>query len=180
MSTTELKIPQAEFLLTYSEAAIKKALSKYSFKFTVDGVDCRVWQDPDDNTYRCFDCGNAAELFSELTAQIEQSIKGCGSKTHIDILDLRKFAIKHIQAMIKVEQALEEAPESERQYKLLTLRLIDRESLSPAEQCALEVMKEGGEELKKLGTIIGTPDEQIVDEYVNRLAKLRDKTEKPH
>jgi hypothetical protein len=41
-------------------------------------------------------------------------------------------------------------------------------------------MKEGGEELKKLGTIIGTPDEEIVDEYVNRLAKLRDKTEKPH
>jgi len=39
------------------------------------------------------------------------------------------------------------------------------------------VMKEGGEELKKLGTI-GTPDEEIVDEYVNRLAKLRDKTEK--
>ena len=156
MANTESKIPEAEFLLTYSEAAIKKALSKYSFKFTVDGVDCRVWQHPDDNTYRYFDCGNAAELFSELTAQIEQAIKGCGSKTHIDILDLRKFAIKHIQAMIKVEEALEEAPESERQYKLLNLRLIDRESLSPAEQCALEVMKEGREELKKLGTIIGT------------------------
>src|SRR6202048_525135 len=100
--------------------------------------------------------------------------------THIGILDLRKFAIKHIQAMIKVEQALEEAAESERQYKLLNLRMIDRESLSPAAECALEGRKEGGEELKKRGTIIGTPDEEIVDEYVNRLTKLRDKTEKPH
>ena len=70
MTNTESKIPEPDFLLTYSKAAIKKALSKYSFKFTVDGVDCRVWQDPDDNTYRYFDCGNAAELFSELTAQI--------------------------------------------------------------------------------------------------------------
>jgi hypothetical protein len=181
MSTTESKIPQAEVLLTYSEAAIKNTLSKYSFKFTVDGVDCRVCQDPDNNNYRYFDCGNAAELLSELAAQIEQSIKGCGSKTHIDILDLRKFAIKHIQAMIKVEQAFEEAPESERQYKMLNLRLIDRESLSPAEQCALEVMKEGGKELKKLGTIIGMPDDEIVDvDTQTILAKQREKTEKPN
>jgi hypothetical protein len=170
MTNTESK--KSKVLVTYSEAAIKKALSKYSVKFTVEGVDCRVWQDPDNHTVRNFECGDAADLFFELSAQIEQAIKGCGSKSHIDILDLRKFAIKHIQAMIKVEQSLEEAPESERKYKLLELGRFDRASLSPASQRAL---KWAGEEWKKMGIISGT-DEEIVDEYVDRL--LREQTEK--
>jgi hypothetical protein len=141
MSNTPSKFHTATVRVTYSKPVLEKAWLKYSFDFTIDEVPCRTWYDPE-NDVSCFDCGDAGEQLHQLTQHVEQCIKECGAASEIDTFDLRKFACKHLQAMIKVEKELQRAPASERHCKVLNSEPVDVEKLSLEEQCVLEVLQE--------------------------------------
>jgi hypothetical protein len=129
MSNTECKLQEADLQVSYSDTALKKAYSKYSFHFKIDGDACRTWFDPEKDL-AFFDCGDTGEQLYELSREIERVIEECVSKTSIDILDLRKFALKHIQAMIRVEKELQKAPASERRWEVVKSKPIDLDKLS--------------------------------------------------
>jgi hypothetical protein len=141
MSNTPSKFHTATVRVTYSKPVLEKAWLKYSFGFTVDGEAYRIWHNPEKEVV-CFDCGDAGELLYQLTREIELAVKQCGARSDIDVLDLRKFACKHLQAMIKVEKELQRAPASERHCKVLNSEPVDVEKLSLEEQCVLEVLQE--------------------------------------
>jgi hypothetical protein len=172
MSNIESKFSEADLLMTYSKAALKKAHLKYSFDFSIAGAACRTWYDPEkDGAY--FDCGDGGESLFQLTREIERAIEECGSKSDIDILDLRKFVFKHVQAMIRVEKELQRTPASERHWKVLDAKPIDLEKLSLEKQCLLEVLHEQVEKAESEGTVGDgyTITKEMVD------AKMREKLE---
>jgi hypothetical protein len=176
MSTTSSKLNTATVQLTYSEPALKKAWLKYSFDFTIDEVPCRTWYDPE-NDVSCFDCGDAGEQLHQLTQHVEQCIKECGAASEIDTFDLRKFACKHLQAMIKVEKELQCAPASEHRWEALNMTPLDLEKLSLEEQCMFEVVQEQLEKQKTtfdengFGDVTYTITKEMVE------AKMREKSE---
>jgi hypothetical protein len=116
-----------------------------------------------------FDCGDAGESLFQLKQEIEQSIKQCYAKLDINLLDLRKFVFRHLQAMIKVEKELERSPVSERSYKLV--KPVDVEKLSLKGQCFYELFQE---QLDK-HTADGTGGDVIITEEMIE-AKMREKT----
>jgi hypothetical protein len=178
MSNTECKLQEADLQVSYSDTALKKAWLKYSFDFTIDGKACRTWYDPE-NDLECFDCGDAAEFLYQLTQKIEKSIAECGAKLEVDVLDVRKFAFKHLQALIRVEKKLQRSPMSERRYEVVDSKPLDMEKLSFEEQCMVEVMQEQLEKQKTtfdengLGDVTHTITKEMVE------AKMREKSE-PH
>jgi hypothetical protein len=93
----------------YFEDDLKKAYSKYSFNYTINGTACRTWYDSDGEVAH-FHGGTAGEFLFQLTMEIERSIEECSAKSGIDILDLRKFALKHVQAVIRVNNGLRRSP----------------------------------------------------------------------
>jgi hypothetical protein len=149
---------------------------KYSFDFTIDGEACQTWCDPENNRV-CFDCGNLAEFLNQLTLKIDRAIKQCESKSEIDILDVRKFALKHIEAMIRVEKELQGAPDSERHFELLNSKPVDVEKLSDEERCMFEVLEEQLEKAESDGAVgegvVGDRVYTITKEMVE--AKMREK-----
>jgi hypothetical protein len=176
MSNTPSKLHTATVQMTYSKPVLKKAWLKYSFGFTIDGDAYRTWQDPEKEVV-CFDCGDVGEQLHQLTQQIEQSINECGANSEIDTFDLRKFACKHLQAMIKVEKELQCAPASEHRWEVLNTTLLDLEKLSLEEQCMFEVVQEQLEKQKTtfdengLGDVTYTVTKEMVE------AKMREKSE---
>jgi hypothetical protein len=179
MSNTESKFHEADVMVTYSDAALKKAYLKYSFDFTIDGDACRTWYDPEKDV-ACFDCGDAGEELYQLSREIERAIKECESKSCIDILELRKFALKHIKAMIRVEKELQNAPASERRWEVLKSKPLDLDKLSLEEQCIWEVAQEQIEKAENEGAVgNGAPGDityTVTKEMVE--AKMREKTQK--
>jgi hypothetical protein len=107
VANTESKLHEVDPI--YFEDDLKKAYSKYSFNYTINGTACRTWYDSDEEVAH-FDGGNAGEFLFQLTMEIERSIEECGAKSGIDIHDLRKFALKHVQAVIRVDNGLRRAP----------------------------------------------------------------------
>jgi hypothetical protein len=95
--------------MTYSEAAINKAYSKYSFGFNLDGVACRAGYDPQKSKLYIDGPATGSELL-DLAVQVDRAIHQ--SESDLDPLDVRKFLCKHLRAMIKVEQELQRAPVS--------------------------------------------------------------------
>src|SRR5262249_11254368 len=130
---------------TYSDAVLKKAWSKYSFDFKVDGVACHAWYDHQKR--RC--CAewpdNAAGLF-DLAEEVDHIIRQ--SKADLDPLDIHKFLCKHLRAMMKVEQELQRAPLSERCLELLDSKPIDMNDMSLECQCFLEVIQDQSEKAR--------------------------------
>jgi hypothetical protein len=118
MSNVDTKRMKGELWVTYSEAAYKKAYSKYSFEFTIHGVAYRVWYDLEKDT-TFFDCGDKADTLFPLTEEIDRLIYEGHSKNRIDIIDLHKFVCKHLRTMIKVLQEMQRAPASERCNQVL-------------------------------------------------------------
>jgi hypothetical protein len=176
MSNTPSKFHTATVQLTYSEAARKNAWSKYSFDFTFDGKTWRTWYDPE-NEAICFDCGDAAEELHQLVQKIDDALADCEAKLEVDVLDARKFAFKHLQAMIKVEKELQRSPMSERRYEVVESKPLDMEKLSFEQQCIAEVMRE---EIEKQKTTfdengVGDVTYTITKEMVE--AKMREKSE---
>jgi hypothetical protein len=125
MSNTECKLQEADLQVSYSDTALKKAYSKYSFHFKINGDACLTWYDPEKDQLAFFNCGDDGEPLRQLAREIERAIEECESKTSIDVLDLRKFACKHLQAMVKVEKELQKAPASERRWEVVKSTPID-------------------------------------------------------
>ena len=95
----------------------------------------------------------------------------------VDVLDVRKFACKHLQALIRVEKELQRSPMSERRYEVLDSKPLDLEKLSFEEQCMFEVVQEQLEKQKTtfdengLGDVTHTITKEMVE------AKMRDKSQ---
>jgi hypothetical protein len=109
MSDTQSKSHEADRDPIYFEADLHKAYSEYAFNFTIDGAPCRTWYDPEKEVVH-FDAGDAGESLFQLMIEIERSIEKCFEKSDVDHLDLRKFALKHLQAMIRVGKKLQRVP----------------------------------------------------------------------
>jgi hypothetical protein len=95
-------------------------------------------------------------------------------------LELRKFALKLIQAMIRVEKELQNAPASERRWEVLKSKPLDLDKLSLEEQCIWEVAQEQIEKAENEGAVgNGAPGDityTVTKEMVE--AKMREKTQK--
>jgi hypothetical protein len=172
------KFSEADLEVTYSETALKKAYLKYSFDFAIDGEAHRAWYDPGEDA-ALFDCGDAGESLFQLTREIEKALEQCGSKSDIAIIDLRKFALKHVQAMIRVDEELQRTPASERHWKVLNATPVDLEKLSLEEQCLLEVLREQVDKAESEGAVgEGAPGEKVY--YITKEmveAKMREKAQ---
>jgi hypothetical protein len=177
MSNVESKFATAYVQESYSDAVLKRAWSKYSFNYKIDGEACHTWYDS--NTGKVgFDYEEEAEELFNLTEEIDRVIRESHSKADIDVLDLRKFACKHLRAMIKVEQELQRAPASERCYKASNVKPIDMDKLSLEEQCVLEALQEQIEKANPPGSNECRPDDvtyTITKEMVE--AKMAEKAQ---
>jgi hypothetical protein len=88
------------------QKAERQAILKYSFNFTTDGDRYRVWYDPDKDAI-CTDCdSDTEESLREFALALEQLIKEYAGISDIDDLDLKKFAVKHLKATMKVDKEL--------------------------------------------------------------------------
>src|ERR1700730_13500123 len=125
MSNVESKFATAYVQASYSAAALKRAWSKYSFNYKIGGEAFRAWYDSntgevglwgtsyDSNTGAVDYEADEADVLFNLTTKIDRVIRESHSESYIDVLDLRRFACKHLQAMIKVDKKLQRAPASE-------------------------------------------------------------------
>lgn len=158
---------------TYSDAAVAKAMSKYSFGFKIDGVAYHCGYDPQESKLYIEGPATRAELL-DLIEKVEAIFRE--SKLGVDDLDARKFLCKHLRAMMKVKEELRRAPLSERNYEVLDSKPIDMTGLSLEEQCILEVIQEQREKANQVAIGNGTPDDvthTITVEMVE--AKMKEK-----
>jgi hypothetical protein len=174
MSNTESKLMEANLQETYSDAALAKARSRYSFKYKIAGTAYTVSYDPKKGAL--LSCDEHGELF-DLAQEIEHVIREF--KRDFSIFDVRRFLCKHLQAMIKVGQALQHTSASERRYEVLNSKPIDTEGLSLEDQCLFEVIQEQSEKANNAATANGKPDDvtyTVTKEMVE--AKMRERTQK--
>jgi hypothetical protein len=168
---------EGDVKMTYSEAAVKKAYSKYGFTFKIDGEICSTWYDQKKHRIiiDClFDGGKLVALGQEVERLINEVPDDFKS------LDVRKFLFKYIRTMAKVEEELKRATISERRYELLNSKPLDLESLSLEEQCLAEVLLEQSEKDEKAAAATGQStnvvEGMITAEMVK--AKLEEKKRK--
>jgi hypothetical protein len=158
---------------TYSDAAVAKAMSKYSFEFKIDGVASRAGYDPQKSKLYIDGPATGSE-FIALAEKVEVLIDS--KADDLDPLDVRKFLCKHLRAMTKVGEAFQRAPASERRFELLDSKPIDLTGMSLEDQCILEVLQEQGEKANQAAIADGTPDDvtfTVTAEMVK--AKLKEK-----
>jgi hypothetical protein len=173
MKNVESKCKEGIVRETYSDAALRKAWSKYSFRFKIDGVTCRAGYDPQENKLYIDGPATGAELLY-LVDKLEVMIRE--SKSDLNSLDIRRFLWKHLRAMMKVEQELQRASVSERRFELLDSEPVDMEEMSLADQCLLEVIEEQSKKANQAAVANGTPDDvtyKVTAEMVE--AKMKDK-----
>jgi hypothetical protein len=122
-------------------------------------------------------CDEHGELF-DLAQEIEHVIREF--RRDFSIFDVRRFLCKHLQAMIKVGQALQHEPASERRYEVLNSKPVDMENLSLEEKCLYEVLQEEVKKAVDDGAVgDGAPSDvtyTITKEMVE--AKMRERTQK--
>ena len=156
MENSEVRFEEGTLRQTYSGAAWKRAMSKYSVDFEVNGKRYSAWVNPHDGGYYS-DCPNPQrEGLCEFVAELEQIIRQ--PKPHLDSLTVRKFLCEHLRAMIEVETELLDSPVAECQRELLNSKPVDMEKLSLEEQWLLELMKEEAEKANEAG-VNGTPND---------------------
>src|SRR6478735_6588060 len=108
MLKPESKVCEGNVQETYSETTLKKAWSKYSFEFKIDGVTCQAGYDRQLEKFYA-ECPETAPEASELAHKVfglaeKVELVMRQSNSDLDPLDARKFLCKHLRAMIKVEQ----------------------------------------------------------------------------
>jgi hypothetical protein len=162
---------------TLPDAAKNKAMAKYySFDYTIDGAPCDIRYDP--VTERTlYNCEEAIDAVADVVDRIERVIGAKVSKSGIDTLDLRKFLCKHMQAMVKVEQALRRGRASKRRRKVIDLK---PEAFYPKEQCMLEAIQEQSAKANNAAAANGTPDDvkyTVTKDMVK--AKMQEKAQQP-
>jgi hypothetical protein len=173
MEKLQPKLMEGDIQETYSESLLRKAWSKYSFEFKVDGVVCRVWYDQQEGL--CAKCSDTGAELLHVAEQVEEIIRE--SKCNLDRPQVRQVLCKHLRAMIKVERELQRAPASERRFKLLNAKPLDKNGMSLEDQCLLEVLQEQSEKVNQAAAANGTPDDvkyEVTAEMV--AAKMQGKT----
>jgi len=117
MEGSEVRIEEGTLRQTYVGEAWKRAMSKYSVDFEVNGKRYSAWFNPQDDGFYS-DCpAPQREGLCEFVAELEQIIRQ--PKPHLDSLTVRKFLCEHLRAMIEVETELRYRPASECEYELL-------------------------------------------------------------
>jgi hypothetical protein len=127
---------------TYSEKAVRRALSKYSFLFKFAGVSCRAGYDPPNNSFYIDGAIDCQDDLLDLAADVEELIRTTKPMLAPALLDLYRFLCNHLKAMMKVQQELQRAPLSERRFEFLDEQPVDKNDLSLEEQCLFELMDE--------------------------------------
>ena len=156
MEHSEVRIEEGTLRQTYSGAAWKRAMCRYSVDFEVNGKRYSAWFNPQDDGFYS-DCpAPQREGLCEFVAELEQIIRQ--PKPHLDSLTVRKFLWEHLRAMIKVETELLDSPVAEYQSEILNPKPIDMENLSQEEQFLFELIKEGREKANAAG-VTGTPSD---------------------
>jgi len=156
MEHSGVRFEEGTLRQTYSGAAWKRAMCRYSVDFEVNGKRYSAWVNPHDGGYYS-DCPNPQrEGLCEFVAELEQIIRQ--PKPHLDSLSVRKFLCEHLRAMIEVETELLDSPVAECQRELLNSKPVDMEQLSLEEQWLLELMTEEAEKANAAG-VNGTPSD---------------------
>jgi hypothetical protein len=154
MENSGVKIEEGTLRQTYAGAAWRRAMSKYSVAFEVNGKGYSAWVNPHDGGYYS-DCPNPPrEGLCEFVAELEQIIRQ--PKPHLDSLTVRKFLCEHLRAMIEVETELLDNPVAECRSELLNPKPVDMEKLSLEEQWLFELIKEEAEKANE-ARVNGTP-----------------------
>lgn len=149
MENSEVKIEEGTLRQTYSGAAWKRAMSKYSVDFEVNGKRYSAWFNPQDDGFYS-DCPNPQrEGLYEFVAELERIIRQ--PKPHLDSLTVRKFLCEHLRAMIEVEAEPRDNPVADCQSELLNPKPVDMEKLSLEEQWLFELIKEEADKAKPDG-----------------------------
>ena len=177
MENAELKLIEGTVRETYSDATLARALSKYSFRFKIDGVACRAWYDRQKNELLIDGPDKGAEL-PDLVDKLEAIIRE--TKSGLDPLDVRTFLRKHLQATTKVEQASQRVPVSERRFELLNSKPVDISGMSLEDQCLLEVLQEQRQKANEAAVANGALDDvtyKVTAEMVE--AKMKEKMQQP-
>ena len=131
MESSGVIIEEGILRQTYSGAAWKRAMSKYSFDFEVNGKRYSAWFNPQDDGFYS-DCpAPQREGLCEFVAELEQIIRQ--PKPNLDSLTVRKFLWEHLRAMIEVETELLDSPVAECRREFLNLEPGDLKKLSPEE-----------------------------------------------
>jgi hypothetical protein len=183
MLKLESKVCEGNVQETYSETTLKKAWSKYSFEFKIDGVTCQAGYDRQLEKFYA-ECPETAPEASELAHKVfglaEKVELVMRQSNGLDQLDARKFLCKHLRAMIKVEQELQRAPASERRYELSNSKPIDTEGASLEDQCFLEVIQEQSEKANNAAAANGKPDDVTYTVTADMVeAKMKEKLQQP-
>jgi hypothetical protein len=121
MSNAESKLLEGDVQETYSEAVLKRAWSKYSFKFKIREVACQAGYDRQLDTFyiKCPETAPEASKLGQkmfcLAEKVERMMRQ--SNSDLDALDTRKFLCEHLRATIKVEHELQRAPASAKMHE---------------------------------------------------------------
>jgi hypothetical protein len=177
MENVESKFMEGTVRETYSDAAVAKAASKYSFAFKIGGVVSHAGYDPQKDRLYIEGPATGSE-FIALAEKVEALIDS--KADDLAPLDVRKFLCKHLRATIKVEQELQRTPLSERPFELLDSKPIGMNDLPLEHQCILEVLQEQSEKANQAAIANGTPDDvkyEITAEMVE--AKMKEKSVQP-
>src|ERR1700730_11302579 len=154
MEGSEVRIEQGTLRQTYSGAAWRKAMSKYSVEFEVNSKRYSAWFNPQDDGFYS-DCPPPKrKILYGAAAELERIIRQ--PKPRLDSLTVRKFLWEHLRAMIQVETELLDNPVAECQRELLNSKPVDMEKLSLEEQWLLEPIKEEAEKANE-ARVNGTP-----------------------
>jgi hypothetical protein len=121
MLKLESKVCEGNVQETYSETTLKRAWSKYSFKFKIREVACQAGYDRQlDTCYiKCPETAPKASKLGQkmfcLAEKVERMMRQ--SNSDLDALDTRKFLCEHLRATIKVEHELQRAPASAKMHE---------------------------------------------------------------
>jgi hypothetical protein len=143
MESSGVIIEEGILRQTYSGAAWKRAMCRYSVDFEINGKRYSAWVNPHDGGFYS-DCpAPQREGLYGAAAELERIISQ--PKPHLDSLGLRKFLYEHLRAMIEVETELLDNPVAECQREFLNAKPVDMEELSLEEQWLFELIKEEAE-----------------------------------
>jgi hypothetical protein len=151
MKRTYLRFCECDIEVKYPDDAEKKAWSKYSFHFQIDGASCRYWYDQKTDDMRLEGSEKALNLY-KITRKVEKLIKEAASTLDLGVIDVRKFLCKHIEARIKVDRVFDRVPMSQRRHVTVgAAKPIDIKSLPLEQQCLAELLAEQLERGEKEG-----------------------------
>jgi hypothetical protein len=91
-------------------------VAKYNFKYTMKGVTYHVWIDSK-TAEKHFDAHEKLDELLELIQKVEWVIRDCDFSSDFDALEVRKFLLEHMRAMVEVGEESDRLFEAKKQAK---------------------------------------------------------------